>query len=153
MESPETRSESVNREKPSLFTLALGCAIAVLAILLLLLFISFVASIFHSSLYDVVSGAERWADIIANLVVMFVAFPAFRITKDRAFLLLAIGALCFAYGTLFSLLLGVKPPAITPRKWSHIEVQLYYGSRCAIDIIGLVCYAWGITLFARRATR
>ena len=131
----------------------MGCAGVVVGVLLLLLFISFLASIFRSSLFSALSGAEHWATIIANLIVTFVAFPAFRKTKDRAFLFLAVAALCFAYESLFSLLIGMKPPVRTPQRWSHTEAQLYYAMHSAVFIIGLASYALGITLLVRRATR
>jgi len=137
--------------KPSSADAAVGCIAIVVGALLLLLFISSVATMFHSSLYSVLSAADRWATLIANLVVVFVTFPAFRVTKDRAFLFLAIGALSFAYGTLFALLVGIKPPVVSPMKWSHTDVQLYYVMRCAVDVVGLTSYVWGVALVTRRA--
>jgi hypothetical protein len=153
VDATDTSDDAAKSEQRSATDIAVGCAAIVVGALLLLLFISFLASIFSSSLHSVLSGAEHWAAIIANLLVTFVAFPAFRRTKDRAFLFLAVAALCFAYLSLFSLLLGINPPVRAPQRWSHTEAQLYYAMHSAVYIIGLASYAFGITLLARRVMR
>jgi hypothetical protein len=65
---------------------------------------------------------------------------------------LGFGALGFAYGALFSLLFGIRPPT-TGGLLAHAQVQLYYATRYFADIIGLALYAWGVILLARTARR
>jgi hypothetical protein len=148
-------SENRSREKPNeapTWTPSIaivGCGAIVVGPLLLLLFVSFIASLVHSPLYTIFSAADRWATLVANLVVVFATFPMFRLTKDRAFLFLAVGALSFAYGALWSLLVGMKPPVVAPMKWSQAGVQLYYAMRHVVDIIGLASYTSGVVLVAR----
>lgn len=148
-EPPGEKSEESPGWTPSIAVVA--CGGIVLSVLVLLLFVSFVASLGHSSLYNALSALDRWASLIGNLVVVFVTFPVFRRTKDRAFLFLAVGALCFAYSVLWSLLFGIQPPVVAPVKWTYTSVQIYYVMRYAVHIIGLASYTWGVTLLARRS--
>ena len=145
-QSGEKPNESQKWTPPIAFV---GCAAIVVGALILLLFISFIASLVHSPLNTIFSAADGWAALIANLVVVFTAFPIFRLTKDRAFLFLAVGALAFAYGALWSLLLGIQPPVVAPMRWSQGGVQLYYSMRHVVDIIGVTSYAYGVILLAR----
>ena len=128
----------------------LGCALIVISGFVLLLFGTFVASAFHSPLVSTLRGLEWFATLFANLVVAFCCFPAFTRTKNRAFLFISFAALSFAYGALFSLLLGAGAPAA---RWriSHLQAQWYYATRYATGIIGLILYAYGIASLARRA--
>jgi hypothetical protein len=119
------------------------------AALLLTLFISFILGLVHSSLNNALRATELWVGLIANLVIVFVTFPKFQRTKDRAFLFLAIGALSFAYVTIWSLLLGIKTPfvAIT---WTRTSAELYSAMRFVVEVTGLISYMWGVVLIARR---
>jgi hypothetical protein len=98
----------------------LACALFLVAALVLLLFGTFVASAFQSSLLSTLRGVEWFASLFANLVVVFYSFPAFRRTKDRAFLCIAFAALSFAYGTLFTMLFGLRGAAI---RWHVSQSQ------------------------------
>jgi len=119
---------------------------------MLLLVATFIYTAVHASLLGTFRDGERLAELFANLFVAFYAFPAFTRSKDRAFLFLAFGAVCFAYGALFSLLLGVRPPA-TAWHASRAQAQWYYATRYAADVVGLILYAWGASSLARRASR
>lgn len=132
----------------------LGCAGVLLAGLILLLFISSVIGAPNTPLLTRFSVIHRWAGFFANLLVVFYVFPTFRLTKERAFLYLGFAALSFAYGAVFSVLFGIRPPTTaTAGGLERAQVQFYYGTRYVADIIGLVLYAWGIVLLARAAQR
>ena len=128
----------------------LGCALIVVTGFVLLLFVTFIASAFHSPLLSTLRGLEWFTTLFANLMIALCCFPAFTRTKNRAFLFIGFAALSFAYGALFSLLLGTGAPAA---RWriSHLQAQWYYATRYATGIIGLVLYAYGIASLARRA--
>ena len=127
-----------------------GCALFLIAALVLLVFGAFVASAFRSPLLSTLRGIEWFTSLFANLVVAFYSFPAFRRTKDGAFLCIAFAALSFAYGALFTMLFAVGGAGT---RWhvSHSQTQLYYATRYITWIIGLVLYACGIVSLARRA--
>jgi hypothetical protein len=124
-----------------------GCGGTALGALILILFISYVVAAFEKPSFAIVGSAERWAYFAANLVVACYCFPAFRASKQRAFLYLAFAALSFAYGALFSLLLGPRLPS--PASRAHL--LLYYGGRHFVETLGLVLYAVGVVSLARRA--
>lgn len=148
--APENASgEEVGESaKPSVFPLAF--AVIVVAGLILLLFASFIAGAFHSPLLTTLRGMEWFTMFFVNLVVVFYSFPAFARTKDRAFLCIAFAALSFAYGALFTLLLGVRAPA-TAWHISRLQARWYYAIRYITGIVGLVLYGYGIISLARRA--
>jgi hypothetical protein len=71
-------------------------------------------------------------------------------TKKRAFLAIAFAALSFAYGALFTILVGRSVAATF-----HISVaqaQWYYAAQYAVGIVGLILYCYGITSLAKNAT-
>ena len=127
-----------------------GVSATLIAALVFLLVGNFIYTAFHSSLLGTLRDAARLTTFLSNLLVVFYAFPAFLRTKDRAFLCIAIAALSFGYSALFSILLGVGPPA-TARHTSHSEAEWYYAARYITDLAGLVLYAYGILSLARRA--
>jgi hypothetical protein len=124
-------------------------AAIIVAALLLSLFISFIAAIVHSSLNDVFRATEIWVALIASLVIVFVAFPKFQRSKDRAFLFLAIGALSFAYTATWSLLVSIKTPFVAI-KWTRTSAEVYSVMRYVVHVAGYISYAWGVILIARR---
>src|SRR2546427_12169295 len=118
----------------------IGCSGVGLAVLIVLLFVGYVIDAFHRPSLAIFGAVERWAYFFANVVVAFYCFPAFKASRQRAFLYLAFAALSFAYGALFTLLFGQRPyPSPSPRA----EVLFYYGTRHFADTVGLVLYAWG----------
>lgn len=127
----------------------LGCAGTVLGLLILLLFIGYVGVAFQKPSVAIVGSAERWAYFAANLVVACYCFPAFRASKQRAFLYLAFAALSFAYCALFTLLLGPRLPSPA----SRVQLLLYYGGRHFVETVGLVLYAAGVVSLAKRAQK
>ena len=128
---------------------SIWCAGLVLAALILLLFISYVMFWFQKPGLGIIGSVERWAYFIANVVVACYCFPAFRASRQRAFLYLAFAALSFAYGTLFTLLFGPRlPPGL-----SRGQVLFYYGGKHFVEIVGLLLYAAGVVSLARNAQR
>jgi hypothetical protein len=127
----------------------IGCAGLVVGALIVLLFITYVTFWFQKPSLRIVGSVERWAYFIANLVVTCYCFPAFRASRQRAFLYLAFAALSFAYGALFTLLFGPRLPPESSRS----QLLLYYGARHFVEIVGLVLYAAGVVLLARDAQR
>jgi hypothetical protein len=143
--------EKVDEPGTPASVILLACALFLVAALVLLLFGAFVASAFRSPLLSTLRGVEWFASLFANLVVVFFSFPAFRRTKDRAFLCIAFAALSFAYGALFTMLFALGGPA-TRWRVSQSQAQWYYLTRYITWTIGLVLYACGIVSLARRAT-
>jgi hypothetical protein len=92
-------------------TVLAGCGVTVLGVLVLTLVFAFFQTMFRNPGLSTLRQAEGLTSFFANVVVVFYAFPAFIRTKDRALLCVAFAALSFAYGALFTLLLGVRPPA------------------------------------------
>lgn len=86
-------------------------AAVVIAVLIVLLFIGDVSIAFRAPIIWTFKALAGWASLIANLLVVFYCFPAFRITRQRAFLYLAFAGLSFAYSTLFSRLFGASASA------------------------------------------
>jgi hypothetical protein len=125
----------------------IGCGGAIVGALILLLFISYVVNAFEKPSLASVGAAERWAYFIANLVVACYCFPAFKATRERAFLYLAFAALAFTYSALFTLVFGSSLPSPSSRP----QLLFYYGLRHFVGTAGLVLYAWGVVLLARRA--
>ena len=126
-----------------------GCAGLVVGALILLLFISYAVTWFQKPSLKIVGSIERWLYFAANLVVACYCFPAFRASRQRAFLYLAFAALSFAYGTLFTLLFGPRlPPGL-----SRGQVLFYYGGKHFVEIVGLLLYAAGVVSLARNAQR
>ena len=127
----------------------IGCAGLVLAALILLLFITYVVFWFQKPSLGIIGSVERWAYFIANLVVVCYCFPAFRASRERAFLYLAFAALSFAYGALFTLLFGPRlPPGL-----SRTQLLIYYGGQHFVETVGLLLYALGVVSLARNAQR
>ena len=127
----------------------IGCAGSIVAALIMLLFIGYVVSWFQKPSLGIVGSIERWVYFGANLVVACYCFPAYRASKQRAFLYLAFAALGFAYSLLFTLLFGAQLPAESSRS----QRVLFYGIQHFIDTAGLVLYAAGVVSLAREATR
>jgi hypothetical protein len=127
----------------------IGCVGLVVAALILLLFITYVSVWVQKPSLRIVGSIERWAYLIANVVVACYCFPAFRVSRQRSFLYLAFAALGFAYSTLFSLLFGPRVPSGSSRS----ELLLFYGLQHFIDIVCLVLYALGVLSLARDAQR
>ena len=123
----------------------------VLAVLVLTLVFAFFYTMFRNPILSTLSEAAGLTSFFANLIVVLYAFPAFTRTRDRAFLCIALAALMFGYGSLFTLLLGVRPPA-TAWHVGHIETQWYYATRYTTAIVGLVLYAYGIVGLIRRTS-
>jgi hypothetical protein len=126
----------------------IGCSGVTLGVLIFLLFVGYVISAFERPSLTSFGGFERWASFFANVVVAFYCFPAFKASKQRAFLYLAFAGLLFAYGSLFTLLFGQR---LSPALTSRAQVLFYYGTRHLANTIGLVLYTWGVVLLARRA--
>jgi hypothetical protein len=144
-----TSGEKVDEPAKPQPLIFLACALIVTAGLILLLFAGFIATAFHSPLLSTLRGIEWFTMLLANLVVVSYSFPAFTRTKDRAFLCIAFAALIFAYGALFTLLLGSGASA-TRWRVSHLQAHWYYTTRYVTGIIGFVLYAYGIASLARR---
>jgi hypothetical protein len=87
-------------------------------------------------------GIERWAEFVANFVVLFYTFPAFKRTKRRGYLYTAIAALIFMYALAFGLLFPASRYTLGNREW-------YYVARVFSDIAGLGFYARGIMLLTQ----
>jgi hypothetical protein len=142
-------SNSLDEKKPepgSSYSVV-GCGGAVLGVLVLLLFVAYVLDAFQRPSLAIFGAAESWAYFIGNLVVACYCFPAFKATKERAFLYLAFAALGFTYGALFTLLFGPRLPSSSSRE----QLIFYYGMRHFVETAGLVLYVWGVVLLARRA--
>jgi len=103
----EEKSDQEAKWTPSIGVL--GCAGVLVGGLIVLLFVSSIIGTADTPLLARFSAIDRWAIFFANLAVVFYVFPAFKLTKNRAFLYLGFGALGFAYGALFSLLFGIRP--------------------------------------------
>jgi hypothetical protein len=152
MPSSSNSEDLVGTPTPGgLLTVIAWLCAALLALFVLLLVGTFIYSAFSASLLGTLRDATRLAEFLGNLLVVFYAFPAFMRTKDRAFLCLAAAALSFAYLGLFSILFSVGPPTTTDWHMSHSEAHWYYVTRYAIDLVGLILYAYGIISLARRA--
>jgi hypothetical protein len=138
--------------KEGLSKIVSGCGVAILAAVVLLLVAAFVLTAFHASALTTLDAAVHLIALFANSAISFYAFAAFRVTKNRAFLSIAFAALTFGYSALFSLLLGVRPPA-TAWHMTRSGVWWYYATRYVADLIGLTLYAYGVISLARCATR
>jgi hypothetical protein len=123
----------------------IGVAGSIVAALIVLLFITYVAAWFREPSTRIVGSIERWICFVGNVVVACYCFPAFRVSRRRAFLYLAFAALGFAYGALFTLLFGARLPAGSSRG----QLTLYYGLQHLIQTVGLVLYAVGVVSLAR----
>ena len=144
-----TENHSKERKRGLLVTVVAGFGAVALWVLIVLLIILIVNAAFHSSLFNTLRNTERLATFLANVLVAFYAFPAFRRTKDRGFLLIGFAALMFSYGALFSLLFGMGPPAGAMRPIGHSEAQWYYSTLYLADLTGFVSYACGVLVIAR----
>ena len=141
-------SNSLDAKKPARgvsYTVATWGA-AILAVLVFLLFVAYVVDAFQRPSLSIFGAAEHWAYFIANFVVACYCFPAFRATKDRAFLYLALAALGFTYGALFTLLVGPQLPGPSSRG----QLIFYWAMRHFAETVGLVLYACGVVMLARR---
>ena len=150
LNEPQEKSDEGAKWTPSMGIL--GCAGVLVGGLIVLLFVCSIIGTPETPLLARFSAIDRWTGFFANLIVVLYVFPTFKLTKDRAFLYLGFGALSFAYGALFSLLFGIRPPT-TDGSLAHAQAQLYYATRYFADIIGLALYAWGVILLARTARR
>ena len=126
-----------------------GCAGSIVAALIVLLFITYVLMWVQKPSLTIVGSIERWVYFIGNVVVACYCFPAYRASKQRAFLYLAFAALGFSYSTLFTLLFGPRLPVDS----SHSQLLLFYGLQHFIDTAGLILYAAGVVSLAREAQR
>ncbi len=126
--------------------------VIVLGAIALLLLAAFVLTAMHAPVIITLDAAARLVAVFANVAVSFWCFAAFRAKKTRAFLYIAFASLSFAYSALFSLLLGVPPPA-TAWHVTHLGITLYYASVYAAYIVGIALYAYGIISIARDATK
>ena len=147
MTANESTTVEDKRPESSLTSTLGGCVGVVVGVLILFLFIGYVVDAVQRPRLAIVGVAERWAYLAANVIVACYCFPAFKATKQRAFLYLAFAALSFAYGSLFTLLFGERLPSPT----SRAQLLIYYGGRHFVETVGLVLYAWGVILLARRA--
>jgi len=125
-----------------------GCAGSMVAALIGVLFVAYVIAWFQKPSLGIVGSIERWVYFVGNLIVACYCFPAYRSSKQRAFLYLAFASLGFAYGTLFTLLFGPRLPAD-----SRSQLVLFYGIKHFIETAGLVLYAAGVVSLAREAQR
>ena len=147
MDAGDTHSAQNDQSESGVRYTLVGCGGAIFGALVLLLFVSYVVNAFERPSLAMVGAAERWAYFIANLVVACYCFPAFKTTRERAFLYLAFAALAFTYTALFTLLFGSRLPSPSSRP----QLLFYYGLRHFVATAGLVLYAWGVVLLARRA--
>jgi len=122
---------------------------SIVAMLIVLLFITYLVTWFQKPSLGIVGSIQRWVYFIGNIVVACYCFPAYRATKQRAFLYLAFAALGFAYGMLFTLLFGPRLPAGS----SRLQLVLFYGIKHFIETAGLVLYVGGVVSLAREAQR
>jgi hypothetical protein len=129
-----------------------GCGFAIAGIVVLLLLGAFVITASNSPILTTAAAGVRLATLFANLAVSFYCFAAFSTTKKRAFLWIAFAALSFGYSALFTLLLGVRPPA-TAWDVNRSGAAWYYGTRYIADLLGVCLYAYGVISLARTATK
>jgi hypothetical protein len=129
-----------------------GCGIVIAAIIVLLLLGAFVITAVNSSVITTLRAGMGLATLFANVAVSLYCLVAFRATKKRPFLSIAFAALSFANSALFSLLLGVRPPA-TAWHVTRPGIAWYYATYYVANLVGLVLYAWGVIELARAATR
>ena len=153
MDEPPT-DQSLNEQAARDATGRLGrgiifCAGSIVAALIVFLFITYVVMWFQKPGLTIVGSIERWVYFIGNVVVVCYCFPAYRASKQRAFLYLAFAALGFSYSTLFTLLFGTRLPVNS----SHSQLLLFYGLQHFIDTAGLILYAAGVISLAREAQR
>ena len=148
MPSATSQEPDETWQTASPLTLGVGCGTFVAGALLLLVIAAFVYAVFRSPTLGRLRDADQLVALFANLVVVFFAFPAFSRTKKRPFLALAFAALAFAYGGLFTLLLGGAPSSGSPYP-SRSQLQWYYASRHVVNILGMLLYAYGIISLAR----
>jgi len=147
-----TEHSETPRDKSPELTALVGCGVVALAVLILTLLFSFFYAVFRAPVVSTLQQAAALTSFFGNLVVAFYAFPAFRLKKDRGVLCIAIAALMFAYAALFSVLLGVRPPA-TAWHVGRIEAQWFYATYYTTGIVGLVLYAYGICSVIKRSSK
>jgi hypothetical protein len=117
-----------------------------IALLLLTVVVAFVMTVYQFPRLGRLRDAELLVQLFANLVVACYAFPAFKRTKQREFLALGFGALIFAYGALFPVLV-----LAALSRGSRSQIQWYYAAIHASSIVGLILYAYAAVSLARSA--
>ncbi len=120
--------------------LILGIGLAGFLVIFVIVFIAFES--FKVPPLVALYGLERWAGFVANLVVLFYTFPAFKRTKRRGFLYTAIAALIFMYALVFGLLFPASHNTPVQREWYYVVKTLSY-------VAGLGFYARGIMLLTQ----
>lgn len=132
--------------EPAVFAI---CAVIVGTLILGLVFDA-LYTMYRESFIGVLNRTTGLIRFFANVVVLFYAFPAFKRTKDRCFLSIALAALLSAYGTLFGLVLSVNPLATTGHI-SPVQETWYRATSYITNIIGLILYAYGVVGLIRRS--
>ena len=117
-----------------------GITFGAVLLVFVILFVAFVA--FKQPPMIALYGLERWAGFVANLVVLFYTFPAFKRTKRVGFLYAAIAALIFLYASVFGLLFPTTHNTLGQRQWYYVAREISY-------IVGLGFYARGIMLLSK----
>lgn len=147
MNAPKDSEEKKDRWlEPAIFV---GCAVIVGTLVLGVVFDA-LYKMYHESLVRALNQATELVTFVANIAVLFYAFPAFKRTKDRCFLSIALAALIFAYVALFGLVLVLKSET-TAGHISHLQASWYYATRYSTGIIGLILYAYGVIVLIRRS--
>ncbi len=130
------------RDDPSAGRVLRSMIFAVAGLLVVLVIVFIASAAFHMHPLTILYGSERWAGLVANLIVLFYAFPAFKRTRHRGFLFLAIAALIFMYSILFGLIFPARAMSLGQR-------ELFYGVKYLVYIAGLGLYARGVMLLAK----
>jgi len=131
-------------------TVFVTCAVIVGTLILGLVFDA-LYTMYHQSLVRALNQATGLVTFVANVAVLFYAFPAFKRTKDRCFLCIALAALIFAYVSLFGLVINLKS-FTTAGHIDHLQTTWYYATRYSTGIIGLLLYAYGVIKLIRRSS-
>ena len=118
-------------------------AIALFGLFALFLVGLLVYSAIHSPFSVTLYSAEWSGTFLANLVVVYFAFPAFNRTKARPWLYLASAALIHASFALLITVSNVLRLRGAPAYWLHIA-SLVGGA------LGMFLYASGVVSLARR---
>ena len=80
--------------------------------------------------------------IIADVIVLFVIFPAYKLTKNRAFLCIAWACLLGLIGTICNHTISLSP-------MSRSNLALYTEFRCVMSMSASVLYAVGTVLLTQ----
>jgi len=146
LNAPKDSEEKRDRWlEPTVFVI---CAVVVGTLVLGLVFDA-LYTMYRESLVGALNRATGVTNFVANVAVLFYAFPAFKRTKDRCFLWIAVAALIFAYVALFGLVLTLK--SLTAAHISHLQVTWYRATSYSTHIIALILYAYGVIGLIRRS--